>query len=73
MHQPPPLPLGKVGARFGVSQRTIRNLFLRGILPEPGRVGAYRVVAEEDLPKVEQALRDGGYLRTAATEMAGTV
>lgn len=63
MHREAPLPLGKVGEHFGVSQRTIRNLFLRGILPEPARVGAYRVVQVEQLPEIEAALRKTGHLK----------
>ncbi len=58
----PPLPLGAVAKRCGVTQRQVRRLFERGILPEPPRVGAYRVVDQDDLPRVEAALRAAGYL-----------
>ena len=58
----PPWPLGTVGKHFGVSQRQVRRLFERGLLPEPARVGAYRVIDPDDLPKVEAALIKAGYL-----------
>jgi hypothetical protein len=56
------LTLGAVARRFGCQPWQVRRLFERGVLPEPRRVGAYRVVAEEDLPAVEQALRQAGYI-----------
>lgn len=64
----PPLPLGSVAKRLGVTQKQVRRLFERGILPEPPRVGAYRVVDEADLPIVEAALRRAGYLRDGRRE-----
>jgi hypothetical protein len=54
--------LGDLSKRFGVPIWAVRALFLRSLLPEPRRVGAYRVVPETDLPKIEQALRTAGYL-----------
>ena len=65
-----PWPLGKVAAKFGVTQRQVRNLYLRGILPEPERCGAYRVVPVDDLPAVRDALIVAGYLKV---EKAGAV
>ena len=41
----------------------VRRLYERGLLPPAPRVGAYRVVVKSDLPKVETALREAGYLR----------
>jgi hypothetical protein len=37
-------------------------LFERGLLPQPPRVGAYRVIAATQLPLVQDALRQAGYL-----------
>lgn len=56
-----PLTIGEVAQCFGVETCQVRNLFKRGFLPEPARVGAYRVVPKEDLPQVEDALRKAGY------------
>jgi DNA-binding transcriptional MerR regulator len=56
------LTIGTVARRFGVPAWQVRRLFERGLLPPAVRVGAYRVVAEADLPRVEQALRQAGYL-----------
>jgi DNA-binding transcriptional MerR regulator len=57
-----PLTIGAVAKHFGVSAWKIRRLFEAGILPEPGRVGSYRVIAPEALPEIEDALRRRGYL-----------
>jgi hypothetical protein len=42
-------------------------LFERNLLPAPARFGQYRAIPASDLPKVEQALRDAGYLTEVAT------
>ena len=65
-----PLTMGQVAARYGVQQHHVRRIFQRGFLPEPQRVGAYRVVAVEDLPKVEDALRRAGYIPAEAEAVA---
>jgi hypothetical protein len=36
------------------------------MLPEPPRVGAYRVIGTEDFSKVKEALREAGYLEPEA-------
>jgi DNA-binding transcriptional MerR regulator len=58
--------VGSVAARFGVRPWQIRRLFERGLLPPAQRLGAYRVVTEADIPNVEAALREAGYLQTEA-------
>jgi hypothetical protein len=58
----PPLTIGAIAKHFGLSTWKVRRLFERRILPEPSRVGAYRVVAAADLPRIEAALRGCGYL-----------
>jgi hypothetical protein len=57
-----PLPLGTVARRFNLPLWKIRRIYQRGLLPEPERVGNYRVVRETDLPKVERALIAASYL-----------
>jgi hypothetical protein len=54
--------MGAVAKRFGLPVWKVRRVFERGLLPEPARVGAYRVVTPDYLPKVEAALRRVGYL-----------
>jgi DNA-binding transcriptional MerR regulator len=56
------LTLGAVANRLGCQPWQVRRLFERGLLPEPRRVATYRVVAEEDLPAVEKALKEAGYI-----------
>jgi DNA-binding transcriptional MerR regulator len=62
MNDIPPLTIGAVAQRVGCRPWQIRRLFERGLLPEPPRVGAYRVVPVADLPKIIDALREAGYL-----------
>ena len=66
----PYLTVGRVAERYGVSTWQVRRLFERGLLPPAPRVGAYRVVAASDLPRVEEALRRAGYLTAKAEEAA---
>jgi DNA-binding transcriptional MerR regulator len=56
------LSVGDVAARLDVEPWQIRRLFERGLLPAARRVGGYRVVPSQDLPRVERALRAAGYL-----------
>ncbi len=61
------LTIGQVAKRYPpVTQWQVRRLFERGLLAPAPRVGPYRVVALEDLPAVEAALREAGYLPTEA-------
>ena len=62
MHDPHYLTIGAVASRCGCPPWQVRRLFERGLLPPAPRVGAYRVIAAADLPLVEKALRDAGYL-----------
>jgi hypothetical protein len=62
MSDHPYLTIGSVAACYGVPAWQIRRLFERGLLPPAARVGAYRVVAVTDLPEVEAALIEAGYL-----------
>jgi hypothetical protein len=55
-----------VAQHFGCPGWQVRRLFERGILPPAPRVGAYRVIPQQDLPAVERALRAAGYLPEAA-------
>jgi DNA-binding transcriptional MerR regulator len=58
----PPLTIGAVAKHFGVTAWKVRRLFENGTLPQPARVGAYRVIPITDLPQIEAALRKCGYL-----------
>ena len=62
--------IGDLARRFGCPVWAIRRLFERGLLPEPPRVGPYRVVAEPDVPAVETALRAAGYLPAGSPALA---
>lgn len=57
--------LGTAAKSLGVRAWQLRRIFERGLMPEPPRVGAYRVIAVADLPRLKAALQDAGYLREA--------
>lgn len=54
--------LGDLARRFDCPVWAVRRVFERGLLPEPARAGAYRVIADPDVPAVLAALRAAGYL-----------
>jgi hypothetical protein len=54
--------MGAVAKAHWVAPWQVRRLFERHILPEPPRMGCYRVVLPEDMPRVREALRQAGYL-----------
>ncbi len=63
-----PLTTGDVAHRLGCPEWKVARLYERGLLPEPARFGRFRVIDEADLPIIEAALRDAGYLRRPARE-----
>jgi DNA-binding transcriptional MerR regulator len=65
-----PLAIGEVAKRLGVSLWQVRRLYQRGLLPPAPRVGHMRVVSEDKLPVIREALERGGYLQPADGEAA---
>ena len=59
---------GYLSRRFDVPQWQIDALFKRKLLPEPTRVGCYRVFAASDLPAIEAALIEAGYISSSTPE-----
>lgn len=61
----PLMTLGEVASEIGrgIKVWQVRRLFERSILPPAERIGQARVVRREDLPIVETALTQAGYLR----------
>jgi hypothetical protein len=60
--------VGDIARRFACREWQVRALFERGLVPPARRFGQYRVIATEDLPAIEAALRAAGYI---ADEPAG--
>jgi hypothetical protein len=56
------LTLGQVARRCGVDLWQVQRLVDSGRLPEPPRVGKYRVFAESDVPAIRAALSKAGFL-----------
>jgi hypothetical protein len=54
------------GERLGVPGWRVRQLFTRGILPEPRRFGNSRILFDEDLPAIRAALAAAGHLPAEA-------
>lgn len=65
MTYPGVLTLGDIARRYQRPLWMIRRIFKRGFLPEPARVGPYRVIPVDELPLIEQALIRAGYLPPA--------
>lgn len=63
MNEPKHMSLGDLSRRFGLPVWKIRRLFERKILPEPERVGRLRTFGPGDVPKIEKALKEAGYLK----------
>jgi hypothetical protein len=59
------LTLGDAAQRIGHGCRRwmIQRIFERGILPQPKRIGLYRILSESDLGNIERVLREHGYLK----------
>lgn len=57
------LTLADVAQRLRVRQWQIRRLYGRKLLPEPPRLGQNRLYVEEDVPLIEAALKEAGYLK----------
>lgn len=53
--------------KFGVrvTPKQVRSVIERGKVSEPGRLGPFRVFTPEQLPAVEAAMRQAGYLPAA--------
>ncbi len=66
----PPLTLGAVARHFDQPVWRIRRLFERNLIPAAARCGLYRVVAPDELPAIEAALVQAGYLRKEAPLVA---
>jgi hypothetical protein len=61
MHRnPKPLSISDAAAALGVPAWQVRILFKGGTLPEPPRVGPYRVLFASDLPAIRAALEKQG-------------
>jgi hypothetical protein len=47
---------------LGVPAWRLRRLFLRKLAPEPGRFGIFRLIPEDELPRLRAALAGAGFL-----------
>jgi len=56
------LTLGQASRRLGCELWQLQYVIRRGRAPALAKVGVYRVVREEDLPALADALRTAGYL-----------
>lgn len=60
------LTIGQIADHFHQPLWRMQYLCRIGKLPPTVRVGHFRTFTEDDLPAIEQVLRDGGYIKTAA-------
>jgi hypothetical protein len=68
--KPDVMTVGAVARYFGCRTWMVRRLFERGLLPPAPRMGPMRVVSECDLPVVERALLNAGYLAGEVANVA---
>jgi len=64
------LSLGQVATRFDCRTWQVRRIYERGLLPEPDRLGIYRIIWADKLDQVEAALRAAGYIGEEACAAA---
>jgi hypothetical protein len=62
------LTIGEAAERIGAQTWRLQRLIARGLFPEPQRIGRTRVVLEDDLPAIAEAMRQAGYLKTTAPQ-----
>jgi hypothetical protein len=53
---------GDICRQFGLMPWQILQAIKRGYLPEPQRIGQYRIWTDDELDDVRQALADAGYI-----------
>ena len=53
---------GQAALHFGVLEWQVLQLYKRGLVPEPERLGRFRMIGCEQLPAIGAALRAAGYL-----------
>lgn len=61
-----PISIGQIALKLHVFPWKIRRLFETGKLPEPERIGNYRLFTEADIPRIKKALEEAGYLKESA-------
>lgn len=61
------LTTGQIATMFGCQPHHVRRAIDR-FLPTPIRIGPYRAIPATDLPKVQKALEDAGYVKGAAAD-----
>ncbi|MDA0240701.1 MAG: hypothetical protein O2955_06320 [Planctomycetota bacterium] len=52
-----------VAKMHGIETWRVRRLFEDGTLPEPPKLGAYRMIPDEMIPAIREALERRGWLR----------
>lgn len=60
-----PITLGTVADTYGIQLWRLQRLASSGKIPIRGKIGNVRVVNQDDLPVIEQVLRDSGLLSTS--------
>jgi hypothetical protein len=59
---PPFLSLGEAATELGCKDWHVRQVFARGLVPEPERVGGKRLIPRSLLGDIRRALLAAGYL-----------
>ncbi len=62
---------GEASLRLGCLSWHLSQLWARGLMPEPARVGRQRAIAVADLPRYAEALRQAKYIKAEPGRLAG--
>jgi hypothetical protein len=57
--------LGQAASALGLKDWQLVRLFTRGFAEEPARLGRFRVIRADDLPRLREAALRAGYLPQA--------
>ena len=60
------LTTGAAARRLGAPEWAVARVYARGLLPEPPRLGHFRIIREDQLPALRAALVEAAYLKETA-------
>jgi DNA-binding transcriptional MerR regulator len=55
--------IGEAARRLGVSNWQLREVYRKGLVPEPRRLGPFRAITPSDLPVLDAAIQKRGWRR----------
>lgn len=62
-----------IGEIVGAPTWAVRRLYELGLMTPAALAGRYRLIDEKDIPRIEELLREKGYLKREATVVGESV